>query len=253
MEKKPPEIKFEVLSDGLGFHPFSDGLPYAPMSKSRSEKGQGTQSTPNSSPNHPSQPSRFTQGSGAVSAGVPRFARVSVPVAGNNPSRAQASAQLQSHIKARAQAQAAQEVPAFQVETTYGFGYLIRRVLAYLVDTATNLTLGISALAFALWRQDLNPESLLSPGVVLISALFFAAFNWALITAQEIAFKTTVGKRLFGLALYGSAAATFLRAFFFLPSLGFCGIGLIWAVFDSRRRCWHDVAVDLQPSLIAKL
>ena len=62
-----------------------------------------------------------------------------------------------------------------------------------------------------------------------------------------MAFHTTLGKRLFGLALPGNAIAIFLRAFFFLPSALFCGVGLLWAAFDGRSRCWHDVVVDLQP------
>ncbi len=87
----------------------------------------------------------------------------------------------------------------------------------------------------------------------MVALLFLCVFNWAITTAQEVAFSTSLGKRLFGLALNGSASAIFLRAFFFLPSVGFAGIGLIWALFDRRKRCWHDLVVDLQPTEIAYL
>jgi uncharacterized RDD family membrane protein YckC len=87
----------------------------------------------------------------------------------------------------------------------------------------------------------------------MISILFFTLFNWALVTAQEIAFGTTIGKRIFGLMIQGNTSAIFLRAFFFLPSLGFCGIGLLWSLFDRRKRCWHDVVVNVQPIEVARL
>jgi len=99
----------------------------------------------------------------------------------------------------------------------------------------------------------MSPELLINPGIVLIAGLFLAFFNWAITTAEEVAFGTSIGKRLFGLAIQGSASAIFLRAFFFLPSTCFGGIGILWALFDRRRRCWHDLVVDLQPIEIARL
>jgi hypothetical protein len=93
----------------------------------------------------------------------------------------------------------------------------------------------------------------MNPGIVMISVLFFVLFSWALITAQEIAFGTSVGKRVFGLMINGSTSAIFLRAFFFLPSIGFCGVGLLWSLFDKRKRCWHDVVVNVQPIEVARL
>jgi hypothetical protein len=50
MEEKN-KIQFKPLHEGMGFHPFSDGLPYAPESKSK-----------------------YSSGSGATSAGRPQFA-----------------------------------------------------------------------------------------------------------------------------------------------------------------------------------
>ena len=76
--------------------------------------------------------------------------------------------------------------------------------------------------------------------------------NLCLILASFL-YGTSVGKRIFGLSLNGSASATFLRAFYFLPSVGFCGVGLIWALFNKKRRCWHDAAADLQPMELARL
>jgi hypothetical protein len=221
--RRSGELQFKPLSAGLGFHPFSDGLPYAPVTK-----------TPTPSTGH-----------GAIAAGPARpvpaprpVARVAVPTATVAPPPV---------------AEPARPEPLLALETGHGFGYLIKRSLAYFTDSALNATLCLSALSAALWRQDVSPEALLTPGVVALCAVFVAAFNWAVIAAQEVAFGTSLGKRLFGLEIQGGGSAVFLRAFFFVPSVMFCGLGLVWALFDRRRRCWHDVAVDLQPTEIASL
>lgn len=129
----------------------------------------------------------------------------------------------------------------------------MKRVFAFLIDTAFNIGLCAGTFGFALWKQGIDPWMLVGPGMIFLFVVFLATFNWSIMTAQEMAFGTTLGKRLFGLTLDGSAAAIFLRAFFFLPSFGFCAVGLLWAVFDRRRRCWHDLVVNLQPLEIAQL
>jgi uncharacterized RDD family membrane protein YckC len=245
MEKQPPRpsskpLKFSPITEGLGFHPFSDGLPYAPLGKS---------GKPAANVNRP------LPALGAVSAGPPTpvipaipvrpAPRVSVPVA--------PAAKASPRPVMPVQPASAAAAPAPMDEPVYGLTYPIKRVLAYGIDTALNTSLCVAALSVALARQDLSPDSLFSPGVVVLFVLFLAVFNWALIAAQEVAFGTTVGKRIFGLSLAGNASAIFLRAFFFLPSVGFCGIGLLWALFNRRKRCWHDSAVDLQPLEVARL
>lgn len=234
MEKKPrPELNFTPITDGLGFHPFSDGLPYAPVSKTATSKV-----APTPKPMAPLSP----MGTGAVAAGTPRFSvpqvsvpRVSVPQASQPQPQAQAPA------------------PTLQVDERYGFVYSFKRIFAFAIDWALNISLCLTALSFALVRQDIEPTALMAPEVLLLAVLFVLTFSWALVTAQEVAFGTSVGKRIFRMSLRGGPAAIFLRAFFFLPSVGFCGIGLLWAVFDRRRRCWHDLAADLQPQELARL
>jgi uncharacterized RDD family membrane protein YckC len=135
----------------------------------------------------------------------------------------------------------------------FGAAYVLKRVFAYLLDSALNLSFCVAGLSVVLVRYDVAPELLASPGVIMLTAFFLAFFNWAMIAAQEVAFGSTVGKRVFGLQLRGSASAAFLRAFFFLPSLGFLGLGVLWALVDRRRRCWHDLVVDLQPLEIARI
>lgn len=244
---KKTELSFEPLSEGLGFHPFSDGLPYAPTSKAPTAKAS-------------SQTRDLGMGAGAVSAGLPSFAspkiqapRVSVPVAQPQPYQPQAPMVQPQRTSAALSTMVTSPSLAAELEPSFGFGYMVKRVFAYLFDSLFNVGLCVGALSAALWRQDMNPEVLLTPGIVLVSVLFLAVFNWAITTAQEVAFGTSIGKRLFGLAIQGSTSAIFLRAFFFLPSICFGGIGILWAVFDRRRRCWHDLVVDLQPIEIARL
>lgn len=224
MDKKqePNPLKFTPVTDGLGFHPFANGLPYAPLSKT-------------SSP---------STGRGAVAAGPPQFVsapRVSVPVVKRQPNPVIAQAQPNPILIKK-------------IEPTFGFIYLFKRISAFTFDTAFNLTLCFGTLSAAMWKQELSFDLLFNPSVLFLSLLFLAAFNWSLITAQEILFRTTLGKRLFGLSLHpSSTAAVFLRAFFFVPSLAFCGFGILWAIFDRKKRCWHDLVVDLQPHEIARL
>ncbi|MGK5085555.1 RDD family protein [Bdellovibrionota bacterium FG-1] len=228
---KQPELKFQPLSEGLGFHPFSDGLPYAPIAKTQTSRVTAAASTASRS-----------SGSGATVAGPVQYARISVPVATQVASKNQKPTQ--------AALPAAQPPP---LEADLGAEYVFKRVFAYLLDTIINTGLCAGALSAALWKENLSPELLLNPGIVLLAGLFLGVFNWAITTAQEVAFGTSIGKRLFGLALQGTASALFLRAFFFIPSLCFAGIGLIWALFDRKRRCWHDLVVDLQPIEINNL
>ena len=275
MEKKTsqssrePELTFSPITDGLGFHPFSDGLPYAPVVKtakppssnvSRADRvAAANASVAGSAASTASARASLGQsmGSGAVSAGPATFAssisRISVPVAA--PQLPRSPHPHNPHISPRQDREKEREFApvTLDIQHSLGFTYLLRRVLAYGLDSAINVTLCIMALSAVLWRQDMSFDSLTNPGVFLLSLLFLISFNWALITAQEVAFGTSLGKRAFRLALQGGPAAIFLRAFFFLPSIGFCGLGLLWAVFDHKRRCWHDVVVDLQPVEIAHL
>jgi len=254
MEQGKKGIDFKPLTQGLGFHPFSDGLPYAPVSKSAARP----QATPHSPPKEGKRDLArdLSGGAGAISAGKPDFAytpRVSVPVAAPAP---KVSTQVQKPAPQKVVAkQTATAAPAAQAfgEPKFGYVYLLKRVLAYSLDTLLNTALLATGLSFALLNEDMNPDLLMNPGIVMISILFFTLFNWALITAQEVAFGTSIGKRIFGLMVQGSTSALFLRAFFFLPSISFCGVGLLWGLFDKRKRCWHDVVVNVQPIEVARL
>lgn len=238
-------IEFQAINSGLGFHPFSDGLPYAPVSKATKTQPRPTLPPFSREPVSREPKKDLSTGAGAVAAGHPSMVlpkrpvsvepRVSVPVAAP-----------------KAVPKTAPIPPVFS-EVRYGFFYSFKRVLAYALDSVLNISLLVTGLSFGLLNQDISPDMLLNPGVILASFFFVGLFNWAIMSAQEVAFGTSVGKRVFGLALQGKTSTIFLRALLFLPSTAFCGAGLLWALFDSRRRCWHDVVVDLQPIEVARL
>ncbi len=272
------DLNFKPITEGLGFHPFSDGLPYAPTSKSS---------------NSNSISDSFAKGSGAVSAGRPVFVKPRVPsqpvtTASASPvsssvsstassyNRSQTSrlnqisdpsrvpikhTSLQQHAGAQRSTTVQTPSPASQLsaqlasqlQPTYGFLYLIKRTLAYTLDSTLNMAMCMAILSSVLWDQQISNDVLFSPGIIVLATIFVFAFNWTIICAQEVAFGTSLGKRLFGLTLRGTGTKAFVRAVFFIPSVSFAGLGLFWSLFDRNKRCWHDRAADLQPDEIARL
>jgi len=226
------EINFKPLTDGLGFHPFEDGLPYAPANKK-----------PATSP--------ISTGTGAVAAGRPQFAyptqslrSTPVDVTAEKIRKELESIQSQRLDQARAMA-ARTQAPA---EITKGYFYSFERIFAYLLDSAFNLSICASILSVALISTDLNSVQEISATALLTVAVFLFICNWALLAAQEIAFGTTIGKRIFGLKLEGTGVQCLIRSLLFLPAFLFCGLGILTAVFDKRKRCWHDRMTQIQPS-----
>jgi hypothetical protein len=264
-ENSPPEapLKFKPLSEGLGFHPFSDGLPYAPISQAGKTLGAAPTTLRPSSPYGTS-----TGGTGAVAAGparpvlpealkpLPRIpslpsaapsagprhtslpvqTRPAAPSLTAGPAPLPASAPVPTH-----------ESPLLLTEKPLGFVYFLQRSLAWSLDTAIHLTLGGATLVASLEAQGIALDSVLRSDAWIAAAVFLLGFSWALILAQEVAFGTTLGKRLFKLEIEGSPASLFVRAFFFVPSQLLFGLGLLWGLFDSKKRCWHDRVADSQP------
>jgi hypothetical protein len=244
------EIRFEPLTDGLGFHPFADGLPYAPTSKKPSV------SPPSASP----APARdYSAGAGAVSAGQPRFAYPGTPSAPRvqQPSLPSVSVDttaerirrelesIQSQRLENARKIAHESRPMLEIR--YGIGYSFERAFAFVLDSAFNLAVCASVLSTALLSTDLANLKTLSPIAATTVGIFLFLCNWALLASQEVAFGTTLGKRIFGMKLDGDGFACFMRSILFIPSLLLGGIGIWIAVFDSRKRCWHDRVTKLQP------
>jgi len=232
------DLNFTPLSEGLGFHPFADGLPYAPVNPA-----------PTSNPHR-------TMGSGAVSAGRPQISPSithSVRVFPLATARISPTFPVTRPARALAPPAPAVAPPPGIINEEFNWAYPIKRAIAFVLDAAINSSFIIAAFAWVLTRSSLHPEALASSGIVGLTALFVLFFNWALIAAQEVALSTTIGKRVFGLSIDGTPGKILLRSALFIPSFAFSGLGLFWCLFDDRRRCWHDVASGLQPREIARL
>lgn len=226
--QKEKEIQFKALSDGLGFHPFANGLPYSPPANKIQDKSQ--EKTP-----------VFSNGTGAYTAGRPSFVYP----------KAQAKPVLQT--QAQAQVAHTSTKPLLQADQQLGFEYLMKRVLAFFVDSFINILLSSAILGFCLWSQSNNFDFMMNSGVLIISGCFLIFFNWAMITSQEILFHTSIGKKLFGLRLQGSLGAILGRAVLFIPSAAFFGLGVIWAAFSPSRMSWYDAATGVQPKEVAEI
>jgi hypothetical protein len=134
-----------------------------------------------------------------------------------------------------------------------GFFYITQRALAYVLDLLLSQLFFVGSL-FA-W-QAWDPNSLadvLAPLTLEAFVLLAFVFHWIFVGTSEVLFLTSFGKKIFGLRIQGSRAAAFLRVFFFIPSLALLGVGVLWGLFDRRKRCLHDHLVDAQPMAIARL
>lgn len=238
-EKKTPDLDFKPITDGLGFHPFSDGLPYSPSSK---DLRVGRAIAP--MPAVPSTLKETSRVSGAVAAGLPSFARtLPKPIAPATPKAAPKAAVRVAKSAPVPVQPVRPEAIASPAEAS--LFVLFKRALAYVLDSAFNITLCSTALTLSLMDQGIGFNALYDWQTWFSGAMFLLFFNWSLIVGQEIAFRSTLFKRMFGLRLEGPVLAIFVRAILFVPSALFCGIGLVWAFGDSRRRCWHDLATGV--------
>jgi uncharacterized RDD family membrane protein YckC len=129
----------------------------------------------------------------------------------------------------------------------FGLGYLMLRLLAFFTDSIAHFAFSLLVLFGVMSFLGHELLVLFEPGVIEFALLFAISLSWALVVAQEVVLGSTPGKRMVGLRLNGSAAAIFMRSFFFIPSVLFMGLGILWALFNRNRRCWHDLAADVQP------
>jgi uncharacterized RDD family membrane protein YckC len=249
------ELEFKPITEGLGFHPFADGLPYAPVSKTAA-----SQKPADPAVRQTTAPAAQPMGTGAVAAGVARPVRFPQPATGPTkpmgtgavaagpaiPVRSQPTVRAKPAPQVAAPTQA--RTPSVEVTETFGFGYLMERIAAFTLDTALILSGLAAGTSFYLSTYAVPSGREMNSQDLAYILLVVGSLHWALMTFQEVAFGTTIGKRIFGLRIPGSAAAVFLRSFFFVPSLLFGGLGLLTAVFDKRRRCLHDLIADVQPS-----
>lgn len=236
-DKTENELEFKPLTDGLGFHPFSNGMPYAPV-------------RPKASPTSPAS----ATGSGAIAGGKPVFhyAPQFHPRTITAPPLAPL-APLPSHVLP--------STPLAPLEIPKSQGLLTYRLLGFITDTGINFILGLLALTLLFWKESngvfssLSSISSVSESVIIVGLLFLSLLNWSLITAQEVVFRTSLGKRLFNLILKDSGTSSelppsplriLLRSVLCVFSMTLAGLGILWAAFDSKGRTWHDLATGIE-------
>ena len=279
--RKPaePEIRFKPITEGLGFHPFSNGLPYAAQNGSVQTIAPKKAAYPEIRPD-PRTESRTESrpmGTGAVAAGRPIFVAPGTPsslgpahrtrptstqplVDLTKPSYAGSGAKLSAYgpgafnpTSPSTFASATSSAPRNEdwknpIENAdFTVGYLFQRTFGYVIDTVFNLTVAATILSFALIQTDVELLQTVSTSSLALSVVFLYLCNWAAIAGQEVAFGTSLGKRVFGLSLSGNGSDAFLRALVFIPSQLLGGLGLFAALLDPRKRGWHDRFARAQP------
>lgn len=211
MEKE--KIKFKPLHEGMGFHPFSDGLPYAPESKTK-----------------------YSNGAGANVAGRPQFAK-SVPQV--RTARQIQEAKIVTYTPAP-QVVVATPAPALKVNAaphattiqTSEPSLLRRRAFAYLMDTVIHagFWLTTNLAAFFFFQFQLDSEIIRDNlGAFLV---FFLASQWIFIALQEVLFENTLGKVFFNLEFKRNHGSLFIRSLVFMISTLCLGLGLIYRPQD---------------------
>jgi len=221
----------------MGFHPFSDGLPYAPESKAR---------TPST-------------GTGAVAAGRPRFQTqtLSSPRSGMKTARQMQSQQANAPVSLAAAPQIPMPAPAAPVrvrpaqERTAGTAPAARpvvagavtieeeapapvrqRFFAYLLDTVIHSGFWMGTNFAALTFFDFHLDS----GIVEENAgqfiAFFVVSQWVFIALQEVLFGNSIGKSFFNLEFKRNHSSLFLRSTVFMLGVLAGGLGLYYRPQD---------------------
>jgi len=233
------KIKFKPLHEGMGFHPFSDGLPYAPESKAKQPMGTGA--TAAGRPRFTTQlpPQVRTQLKTARQLQNPSAPKASLSTAMGSPSPVSISSPMVSPIKsagarpttvssrtAPRSAPIAQEPPA-----------LIRqRVFAYLLDTVVHAGFWIGTNLAALFLFQFQLDSGILRDNLPQFLLFFMISQWVFIALQEVLFGNSIGKNFFNLEFQRNHRSLFLRSIVFMIGALCLGLGFYYRPHDRLGR-----------------
>ena len=123
-------------------------------------------------------------------------------------------------------------------------GMILRRSLAYLVDLLV-LVLIIVLFKIALVFLTIVSFGLLTPFLILVGAAIPVAYHTLTIGGPASA---TLGMRLFGIEVrvWNGGKPGYLQALlqtvvFYVTTSMTAGLILLWALFNNRHRCLHDV------------
>jgi len=186
------KIKFKTLHEGVGFHPFSEGLPYAPQSQA-----QSSHSSPISKTAAPKKSPAELMGVGAMSAGTPTFVN----------SAANTAARTTRQIQQAQQQQMAAEIAVHQPIPTpkpaaHHFkdpGVIRKRIFAFLLDTTIHLGFWILVNLIAIFALHFEIDSMILAQNWGSFLVFFAFSQTVFIGMQNMLFDNSLGKYFFGL------------------------------------------------------
>ncbi len=205
------KIKFKPLHEGMGFHPFSDGLPYAPESKSKPQMGTG-----------------------ATAAGRPRFTTQLPPQVRPQLKTAR---QLQNPVTTpqapvvRPNAQPRPLEPSSR-QSKAEADPIRQRCFAYLLDSVIHagFWMGTNLAALLLFRFQIDSEIVRDSLPQFI--LFFLFSQWMFIALQEVLFENSIGKAFFHLEFQRNRRSLFLRSLVFMMGALTLGLGLYFRPQD---------------------
>ena len=221
------KIQFKPLHEGMGFHPFSDGLPYAPESKSK-----------------------YSNGVGANAAGRPQFATPSTsgpalaPATSSSPkvtARQLQERQISSQntigktnatSAAKAGVTSAKPKTAAAVAPAIESSLIRKRAFAYLMDTVIHagFWLAVNLTALFLFKFQIDAEIVRENfGQFLV---FFLISQWMFIALQEILFENSIGKVFFNLEFKRNHSSLFLRSMVFMLGALCFGLGFYFRPQD---------------------
>lgn len=216
MEKETPKekIQFKPLHEGMGFHPFSDGLPYAPSTKAPT----------------PTQKPTPTTGTGAVAAGRPQFVTKTYPrpVTQNAPTQHK----LDQHLNLNPSAHTATRTMSKPAMATLDHQVLRRRAFAYLLDMVVHAGFWLLTNLAALFIFHYQIESVIFTENLPQFIGFFLLSQWLFIALQEVLFETTLGKTFFNLEFKRNHRSLLLRSMVFMMSTLCLGLGFYFRPQD---------------------
>jgi hypothetical protein len=210
------KIKFKPLHEGMGFHPFSDGLPYAPESKSKPQMGTGATAA--------GRPRFTTQLPPQVRPQLKTARQLQTPTGSIVPSSR--PAQVSRPTPSKVSAVKASPAPASESR-------LIRqRCFAYLLDSVIHagFWIGTNLAALLLFHFQIDF------GIVRDSLpqflLFFILSQWIFIALQELLFENSIGKAFFNLEFQRNHKSLFLRSVVFMMGVLCFGLGFYFLPQD---------------------
>jgi hypothetical protein len=225
------KIKFKPLHEGVGFHPFSEGLPYAPQTKS--EPRVESKHRPNTAIAARDLP----RSAGATSAGIPSFSIPSMPKTTRQLREQKVSI---NSITPSANIQNKPIIPGKSLEVKTD-SPVRTRFFAYLLDTVVHLSFWITITLAASLGLHLEIDGNLIAQNWVGFGSFFLFSQWFFIAMQEALFENSFGKAFFGLE-FKRNRKTFFSSSLFLRSIVFMiGAVLIVGFFFRPQDHFADV------------